>query len=59
MFHAGVEVANYEFLQKKEKEALSQFFLPLDIEVMHMLLEEDVTLYAGPKGRHRTAECTA
>ncbi len=53
--NTGIEITNYEFLQEKARNGLLQLSMSLGIEVMLMMLEEDVTQYAGPKGKHGTA----
>lgn len=53
--NTGIEITNYRFLQERAKNGLLELSMSLGIEIMLMMLEEDVTMYAGPKGRHGTA----
>ncbi len=53
--NTGIKSINYEYLQEKARDGLLQLSMSLGIEVMLMMLEEDVTQYAGPKGKHYTA----
>ena len=54
--NTGIEITNYEILQEKAKDGLLKLSMSLGIEVMRMMFEEDVTMYAGPKGKHGTVE---
>lgn len=54
--NTGIEITHYEILQEKAKDGLLKLSMSLGIEVMRMIFEEDVTMYAGPKGKHGTAE---
>lgn len=56
MVNTGIEITHYEILQEKAKDGLLKLSMSLGIEVMRMIFEEDVTMYAGPKGKHGTAE---
>ncbi|MGI6625562.1 MAG: IS256 family transposase [Limnochordia bacterium] len=56
MVNTGIEITNYEILQEKAKDGLLKLSMSLGIEVMRMMFEEDVTMYAGPKGKHGTEE---
>ena len=56
MVNTGIEITDYEFLQEKARNGLLQLSMSLGIEVMLMMLEEDVTQYAGPKGKHGIAD---
>lgn len=50
-----IEVTN-QILQEKAKDGLLKLSMSLGIEVMRMMFEEDVTMYAGPKDKHGTVE---
>lgn len=50
-----IEITNSEWLYAKARNGLLDLSLSLGLEVMRMMLEEDVTQYAGPKGKHKTA----
>ncbi len=54
--NTGIEITNYEILQEKAKDGLLKLSMSLGIEVMRMMFEEDVTMYAGPKGKHGTLD---
>jgi transposase-like protein len=54
--NTGIEITHYEILQEKAKEGLLKLSVSLGIEVMRLMFEEDVTMYAGPKGKHGTVE---
>ena len=54
--NTGIEITDYELLQEKARDGLLQLSMSLGIEVMRMMFEEDVTMYAGPKGKHGTAD---
>jgi transposase-like protein len=54
--NTGIEITNYEILQEKAKDGLLQLSMALGIEVMRMMFEEDVTIYAGPKGKYATTD---
>ena len=56
MVNTGIEITNYEILQEKAKDGLLKLSMSIGIEVMRMMFEEDVTMYAGPKGKHGTVE---
>lgn len=56
MVNTGIEITNYDILQEKAKDGLLKLSMSLGIEVMRMMFEEDVTMYAGPKGKHGTAK---
>lgn len=50
-----IEIPSSEWLYAKARNGLLDLSLSLGLEVMRMMLEEDVTHYAGPKGKHKTA----
>ncbi len=54
MVNTGIEITNCEILQEKAKDGLLKLSMSLGIEVMRLMFEEDVTMYAGPKGKHGT-----
>jgi hypothetical protein len=54
--NTGIEITDYEILQEKARDGLLKLSMSLGIEVMRMMFEEDVTMYAGPKGKHGTEE---
>ena len=56
MVNTGIEITNYEILQEKAKDGLLKLSMSIGIEVMRMMFDEDVTMYAGPKGKHGTVE---
>jgi putative transposase len=53
--NSSIEITNSELLLAKAQDGLLELSLSLGLEVMRMMLEEDVTHYAGPKGKHGTA----
>ena len=56
--NTGIKIADYEFIQEKARDGLLRLSVSLGIEVMRLMFEEDVTLYAGPKGKHGITERT-
>jgi len=54
--NTGIEITDYEILQEKARDGLLKLSMSLGIEVMRLMFEEDVTMYAGPKGKHGTEE---
>jgi putative transposase len=53
--NGSIEISNSELLYAKARDGLLELSLSLGLEVMRLMLEEDVTQYAGPKGKHGTA----
>jgi putative transposase len=53
--NGSIEITNSELLYAKAQNGLLELSVSLGLEVMRMMLEEDVTQYAGPKGKHKTA----
>ena len=51
--NTGIEIIYYEILQGKAEDGLLKLSMWLGFEVMRYV-EEDVTMYAGPKGKHGT-----
>lgn len=45
--NTGIEITDYELLQEKARDGLLQLSMSLGIEVMRLMFEEDVTMYAG------------
>jgi putative transposase len=56
--NGSIEITNSELLYAKARDGLMELSMSLGLEVMRMMLEEDVTRYAGPKGKHNTEERT-
>lgn len=54
--NTGIEITDYDLLREKAKDGLLQLAVSLGIDVMKMMLEEDVSAYAGPKGKHHTKD---
>lgn len=50
----SVKIINSELLYAKASNGLMELSMSLGLDVMRMMLEEDVTRYAGPKGKHQT-----
>ena len=50
----NIEIINSTALHEKARCGLMELSMSLGLDVMRMMLEEDVTQYAGPKGKHNT-----
>ena len=48
----NIEIINSTALHEKARCGLMELSMSLGLDVMRMMLEEDVTQYAGPKGKH-------
>ena len=46
----NIEIINSTALHEKARCGLMELSMSLGLDVMRMMLEEDVTQYAGPKG---------
>jgi transposase-like protein len=54
--NGSIKIIDSGVLYAKASEGLLALSASLGLEVVRMMLEEDVTGYAGPKGKHNTAE---
>ena len=52
--NGSIEIINSTLLYEKARYGLMELSMSLDLEVMRMMLEEDVTQYADSKGKHKT-----
>jgi len=56
--NGSIEIADSEILFEKARNGLLELSMSLGIEVMRMMFEKEVKQYAGPKGKHKTADRT-
>jgi putative transposase len=56
--NGSIGIINSTALYEKARYGLMELSMSLGLEVMRIMLEEDVTQYAGPKGKHKSEERT-
>jgi putative transposase len=54
MVNESIKIINSELLYAKASNGLMELSMSLGLEVMRQMFEEDVTKFAGPKGKHQT-----
>ena len=52
----SISITDSKLLFEKARNGLLELSMSLGVEVMRMMLEEDVEEFAGPKGKHNTAD---
>ncbi len=52
--NGSIQIINSTVLYEKARYGLMELSMSLGLDVMRMMLEEDVSQYAGPKGKHNS-----